>query len=100
MLPQVFPHFKSLAINISALSQYFSDFLDINAVQQCKLYLQLLSQGVHVFPWRVFVPEDDNQESITLLKIYCLYSTLLHFSSIIYHLVKTHMHHNLHKIQS
>ena len=31
----------------------------------------LMSQGVHVFPWKVLGPGDDNSESINTLKVYC-----------------------------
>ena len=30
-----------------------------------------MSQGVHVFPWKVLEPGDDNSESINTLKVYC-----------------------------
>ena len=31
----------------------------------------LVSQGVHMFPWKVLGPGDDNSESINTLKVYC-----------------------------
>ena len=33
--------------------------------------IEILSQGVHVFPWKVLGPGDDNSESINTLKDYC-----------------------------
>ena len=34
-------------------------------------WFKLMSQGVHVFPWKVLGPGDDNSESINTLKVYC-----------------------------
>ena len=35
-----------------------------------RLYFEVLSQGVRVFPWKVLGPGDDNSESINTLKVY------------------------------
>ena len=31
----------------------------------------VMSQGVHMFPWKVLGPGDDNSESINTSKVYC-----------------------------
>ena len=49
---------------------------------RCKI-ITLLSQGVHVFPWKVHGPGDDNSESIKTLKVYCPCCTTPHCNSIV-----------------